>query len=218
MRYPFNIYRLDTRFGSKGNLWKCGYHSGQDFLFNNYGGDGVVYPIYAGQVLKVTNSGAYGNGVQVKHADGYISLYAHLRIVYVKSGMRVDEQTALGLEGATGNVAGKHLHLEVHKGAYMYPASIDPLAFIKERLGGDEVERQLKIRLNGVEKIVQLLKRPGIIMLSCRIYGTVGLILAMIVRLVCLLNICWLLWRIKNNNKKACRLILSRQAFFILQT
>ena len=119
MRYPFDKYKLGTRFGTKGNLWKCGYHSGQDFLSANYGGDGVVYPIYAGQVLKVTNSGAYGNCVQVKHADGYISLYAHLRIVYVKPGMLVDEQTALGLEGATGNVTGKHLHLEVHKGAYM---------------------------------------------------------------------------------------------------
>ena len=81
--------------------------------------------------------------------------------MYVKPGMRVDEQTALGLEGATGNVTGKHLHLEVHKGAYRYPASIDPLAFIKERLGGDEVEKQLKIRLNGLEKQVQAIEKAG---------------------------------------------------------
>ncbi len=161
MRYPFDKYKLGTRFGTKGNLWKCGYHSGQDFLSANYGGDGVVYPIYAGQVLKVTSGGSYGNCVQVKHADEYISLYAHLRIVYVKPGMRVDEQTALGVEGATGNVTGKHLHLEVHKGAYKYPSSIDPLAFIRERLGGDEVEKQLKIRLNGVEKQVQAIEKAG---------------------------------------------------------
>ncbi len=161
MRYPFDKYKLGTRFGTKGNLWKCGYHSGQDFLSANYGGDGVVYPIYAGQVLKVTSGGSYGNCVQVRHSDGYITLYAHLRIVYVKPGMRVDEQTALGLEGATGNVTGKHLHLEVHKGAYKYPASIDPLAFIRERLGGDEVEKQLKIRLNGVEKQVQAIEKAG---------------------------------------------------------
>ena len=162
MRYPFDKYKLGTRFGAAGNLWKCGYHSGQDFLSANYGGDGLVYPIYAGQVLKVSSSGAYGNCVQVKHADGYISLYAHLRIVYVKPGMRVDEQTALGLEGATGNVTGKHLYLEVHKGAYKYPSSIDPLAFIRERLGGDdELEKQLKIRLNGLEKTVQAIEKAG---------------------------------------------------------
>ena len=135
--------------------------SGQDFLSANYGGDGVVYPIYAGQVLKVTSGGSYGNCVQVRHSDGYISLYAHLRIVYVKPGMRVDEQTALGLEGATGNVTGKHLHLEVHKGAYKYPSSIDPLKFIRERLGGEELEKKIKIRLNGVEKQVQAIEKAG---------------------------------------------------------
>lgn len=161
MRYPFETYRLGTRFGSKGRLWKCGYHSGQDFLSANYGGDGLIYPIYAGQVLKVTKSGAYGNCVQVKHADGYISLYAHLRQVYVKPGMWVDEQTALGAEGATGNATGKHLHLEVHKGQYHYPAGIDPLKFIQERMGGDEVEKQIKIRLNGVDKQVQAIEKAG---------------------------------------------------------
>lgn len=61
-----------------------------------------------------------------------------MRQVYVKPGMAVDEQTALGVEGATGNVSGKHLHVEVHKGAYRYPASIDPLAFIQNRIGDDE--------------------------------------------------------------------------------
>lgn len=161
MRYPFEKYKLGTRYGSKGTYWSCGWHSGQDFLSANYGGDGVVYPIYAGQVIKVSSSGSYGNCVQVKHADGYISLYAHLRIVYVKPGMRVDEQTALGVEGATGNVTGKHLHLEVHKGTYRYPASIDPLKFIRERMGGDKVEKQIKIRLNGVEKKVQAIEKAG---------------------------------------------------------
>ena len=161
MRYPFDKYRLGTRYGSKGTLWKCGFHSGQDFLSANYGGDGCIYPLYAGRVLKVTNSGAYGNCVYVQHPDGYITLYAHMRTVYVKAGQSVTEKTVLGIEGATGNVTGKHLHLEVHKGAYRYPASIDPRAFIKERLGGDEVEKKIKIRLNGVEKAVTAIEKAG---------------------------------------------------------
>ena len=161
MRYPFNKYRLGTRYGSKGNLWKCGYHSGLDLLSANYGGDGLIYPLYAGQVLTVTSGSSYGNCVYVQHPDGYVTLYAHMQTVYVKPGMRVDEQTALGVEGGTGNVTGKHLHLEVHKGAYRYPASIDPLAFIRERIGGEEVEKQLKIRLNGVEKEVTAIEKDG---------------------------------------------------------
>lgn len=160
MRYPFEKYKIGTRYGSKGKSWKCGWHSGQDFLSINYGGDGCIYPLYAGYVLKVTNSGSYGNCVYVQHNDGYISLYAHMRQVYVKAGMKVGEDTVLGVEGATGNVTGKHLHLEVHKGQYHYPASIDPLKFIRER-GGDEVEKQLKIRLNGAEKQVQAIEKAG---------------------------------------------------------
>lgn len=160
MRYPFDKYRLGTRFGSKGNLWKCGYHSGLDLLSANYGGDGLIHPLYAGYVLEITSSGAYGNCVYVQHNDGYISLYAHMRQVYVKPGMKVGEDTVLGIEGATGNVTGKHLHLEVHKGAYHYPASIDPLAFIRER-GGDEVEKKIKIRLNGVDKQVTAIEKAG---------------------------------------------------------
>ena len=161
MRYPFDRYVLGTRYGSKGKYWKCGWHSGLDLLSANYGGDGLIYPLYAGKVQKITFSSSYGNCVYVQHPDGYVTLYAHMRIVYVKTGQSVTEKTVLGIEGATGNVTGKHLHIEVHKGAYHYPASIDPLAFIKERIGGEEVEKQIKIRLNGVEKEVTAIEKDG---------------------------------------------------------
>lgn len=161
MRYPFDKFKLGTRFGVKGTLWRCGYHSGQDIMSAGYGGDGLVYPIYGGKVLKIGRSGSYGNCVYIKHPDGYVSLYAHLKTVYVKAGMVVGEQTVLGVEGATGNVTGRHLHLEVHKGAYQYPAGIDPLAFIKQGLEEAEVEKQLKICLNGVEKTVTAIEKSG---------------------------------------------------------
>lgn len=159
MRYPFDKYVLGTRYGVKGTLWKCGYHSGLDILSANYGGDGIVYPIYAGVVLKtVRNNASYGNYVLIKHPDGYISLYAHLKTVYVNKGAAVDGQTAIGVEGMTGNATGRHLHLEIHKGEYSYPAAIDPLAFIEE---GMEVQKTIKIRLNGVTKTVTAIESGG---------------------------------------------------------
>lgn len=161
LRYPFDKFKLGTCFGQKGTLWRCGYHSGQDFMSAGYGGDGLVYPIYVGKVLKIGRSGSYGNCVYIKHSDGYISLYAHLKTVYVKAGMAVTEQTVLGVEGATGNVTGRHLHMEVHKGAYNYPATIDPLEFIKQGLEDMEVEKQLRICLNGVEKDVKAIEKDG---------------------------------------------------------
>lgn len=161
MRYPFDKFKLGTRFGQKGTLWRCGYHSGQDFLSAGYGGDGLIHPIYGGKVLKIGRSGSYGNCVYIKHPYGYVSLYAHLKTVYVKAGMAVTEQTVLGVEGATGNVTGRHLHLEVHKSDYHYPSGIDPLAFIKQGLEEAEVEKQLRICLNGVEKTVTAIEKGG---------------------------------------------------------
>lgn len=174
MRYPFDKYRLGTRYGAKGRFWKAGWHSGQDFISMSFGGDGLVYPLYAGEVLRVNHGGSYGNCVYLRHADGYITLYAHLRTVYVRVGQKVQENTVLGIEGATGNVTGRHLHVEVHKGSYQYPSMLDPLQFIARGImAGDdnenlsngeearEIEKQLKIRLNGALKSVKAIEKQG---------------------------------------------------------
>ena len=65
--------------------------------------------------------GAYGKHVCVRHEDGNISLYAHLAGIYVDKGQKVGISSALGMEGATGNASGSHLHLEIHRGYYKYP-------------------------------------------------------------------------------------------------
>lgn len=158
MRFPFDTYRLGTRYGQKGRFWKCGWHSGLDLCSANYGGNGVVYPIQHGNVIKASWSESYGNYLVVKHPDGYVSLYAHLKSVFVQKGDMVSERTALGIEGMTGHATGKHLHLEVHKGEYKYPSTIDPYKFLKERM---EVSKVLKISLNGVKKQVQAIEHAG---------------------------------------------------------
>lgn len=158
MQYPFKKYRLGTRYGTRGQLWQCGWHSGQDFLSAGYGGDGLVYPLYGGVVYKITTTGSYGNCVWIRHSDGYITLYAHLKTVYVRQNMTVAEDTVLGVEGMTGNASGRHLHVEVHKGAYHYPAVIDPLQFIK---GGLEVQKNIQIKLNGALKTVTVIEKDG---------------------------------------------------------
>ena len=130
-QYPYrNGYRLSTRFGKKGS-WACGYHSGLDIVGT---GSKQIHPIADGKVIgKNTKGSAYGNHVLIQHPDGYISLYAHMQTVYVKTGQTITKNTVVGIEGETGRAYGKHLHLEVHKGAYHYPATIDPEKFLKNR-------------------------------------------------------------------------------------
>lgn len=161
MRYPFDRYVIGTKFGVKGSSWKAGYHSGTDFKSINYGGDGKIYPLYAGVVQKVTTTGSYGNCVYIKHPDGYVTLYAHMKKVYVHAGQAVNEHTVLGIEGATGNATGVHCHVEVHKGSYHYPSSIDPVQFIESRRGDDEVEKEIQIELNGKLKTVHAIEKDG---------------------------------------------------------
>ncbi len=139
-QYPFKKYVLGTRYGVKGDSWSCGYHPGLDLKSKNYGGDGIVYPIAAGTVIGIKVHGsAYGNDVVIKHADGMISLYAHLASISVKKGQAVTLSTKLGVEGTTGNSSGLHLHLEIHKGSYDYPAKIDPLKWIEEHKGAADL-------------------------------------------------------------------------------
>jgi murein DD-endopeptidase MepM/ murein hydrolase activator NlpD len=58
------------------------------------------------------SQGGFGNVVMVKHANGHITVYAHLSRINVKRGQSVMQGQTLGLVGATGWATGPHLHFE----------------------------------------------------------------------------------------------------------
>lgn len=96
-------------------------HEGIDLASGT--GKGVVSAAYKGRVERTGwNVIPYrsGQGVVIRNSDGEAQLYNHLSRIDVKVGDWVSEGQALGLEGATGNVTGPHLHFEIH-----YPASND---------------------------------------------------------------------------------------------
>lgn len=135
-QYPFKEkYTFGTPFGKRGSMWRAGYHSGLDLNSKKHGSSGDVFPIAPGVVESLNAHGsAYGRHLCIKHEDGFISLYAHLEFIKVKKGDRVDLDTVIGREGSTGNSTGNHLHIEVHKDRYKYPATIDPQKHIDERV------------------------------------------------------------------------------------
>jgi murein DD-endopeptidase MepM/ murein hydrolase activator NlpD len=70
-------------------------------------------------------NGGYGNMVKIRHANGIVTLYAHMSAVTVNVGDKVTGgHTVLGRAGATGNVTGPHLHFEVRVNG----SAVDPLA------------------------------------------------------------------------------------------
>lgn len=84
-------------------------------------------PIYAsgnGVVIKASYNSVYGNFVQLRHVNGYTTLYAHMTNYArgIRIGTHVDQGQVIGYVGTTGMSTGPHLHYEV---AY-YGTKVNP--------------------------------------------------------------------------------------------
>jgi murein DD-endopeptidase MepM/ murein hydrolase activator NlpD len=67
----------------------------------------------------------YGKTIEIAHANGLRSFYAHLDRRLVAAGDVVKAGQVIGMSGATGKVTGPHLHFEVrHEGQAVNPESI----------------------------------------------------------------------------------------------
>jgi len=82
-------------------------------------------PLYAVEdgtvVVSRANSGGvtkgFGYFTVIQH-NGFCTLYAHLRSIHLKAGTKVKAGDLIGYSGATGAIAGAHLHFEVRTGQY----------------------------------------------------------------------------------------------------
>ncbi|WP_425229437.1 M23 family metallopeptidase [Sphingomonas sp.] len=73
-------------------------------------------PVHAaadGVVAVAGRAGGYGNLVEIEHAGGVETRYAHLLAIDVVPGMTVRQGDIVGLMGSTGRSTGSHLHFEV---------------------------------------------------------------------------------------------------------
>ena len=155
MQLPYNgRCKITTLFGKKG-AWACGWHIGVDMVGLT---DKNVRAIADGTITGLNVHGSsYGNSVEIKHADGKVSFYAHLKTVKVRKGQSVKSGDEIGVEGATGNATGSHLHLELHQGGYKYPAKGTSPASCPWLLDPCEV-LGIEKKLGEVEEMVQLSK------------------------------------------------------------
>ncbi|NBV70648.1 MAG: M23 family metallopeptidase [Burkholderiaceae bacterium] len=77
-----------------------------------------------GQV-KVSTDSIYGKYVEISHADGFISKYAHAQKVFVKPGEQVSKGQLIAEVGSTGRSTGPHLHYEIiRNGSHLNPAQV----------------------------------------------------------------------------------------------
>ena len=82
--------------------------------------DGIV--AYAGNELK-----GYGNLVLIRHADGWVTAYAHASAVIVRRGESVKRGQVIARAGQTGGVVTPQVHFEIRKGSQ----PVDPAQHLK---------------------------------------------------------------------------------------
>ena len=80
-----------------------------------------------GQVIYVGNGvEGYGNLILIRHPNGYVSAYAHLKDTKVGKGDVVSRGDQIGTAGMTGSVSRPQLHFELRKGA----TPVDPIPLL----------------------------------------------------------------------------------------
>ncbi len=87
-------------------------HNGVD-LVSGFGS--AIHPISDGNVLASGFNDGWGNWIAIRHDNGLVSLYSHLKSPSgLANGTSVDTASVIGYEGTTGNSTGSHLHLSLY--------------------------------------------------------------------------------------------------------
>jgi len=110
---PVEFRRMSSRFGFRLHpiLGTLRRHDGIDFAAPN---GTPVRSVGDGAVIKARYSGGFGNLVEIRHRNGMITRYGHLRgfSATVREGRMVTQGQVIGYVGSTGLSTGPHLHFE----------------------------------------------------------------------------------------------------------
>ncbi|MGE0159068.1 MAG: M23 family metallopeptidase [Gemmatimonadales bacterium] len=125
---PLEFRRISSQFTNSRyhpilNTWRS--HRGVDYAAA-MGTD--VMATADGVVIQRGTDGGYGNSIQIRHANGWVTRYAHLRSFRsgLVVGSRVHQGDVIGYVGMTGLATGPHLHYEMLiNGRHVDPLSVD---------------------------------------------------------------------------------------------
>ena len=127
---PLNIEHIVSGFGMRVNP----FHKG---MYEHYGLD---YSLPRGTSVHATADGiiteaknntvqaGYGNYVEITHANGYVTRYAHLEELNVRPGQKVTKGEIVGTSGNSGGSVAPHLHYEI----LMNGSPVNPVQYIIE--------------------------------------------------------------------------------------
>jgi murein DD-endopeptidase MepM/ murein hydrolase activator NlpD len=124
---PIKTGWLSSYFGRRSDpmTGKSSWHKGIDFA-GKHGSE--VIAVGDGVVTWSGDRYGYGNLVEIKHGNGYVTRYGHNQVNLVAVGDQVAQGQTIALMGSTGRSTGPHVHFEVHRNG----KAVDPAKFIRE--------------------------------------------------------------------------------------
>jgi murein DD-endopeptidase MepM/ murein hydrolase activator NlpD len=114
--------RISSRFGRRRDPihGRRRSHSGVDIVAPR---GTQITAAAAGTVVFAGRQGGYGKMVEIEHADGRRTRYAHAAQLLVSPGDAVEDGQPIATVGSTGRSTGPHLHFEVTENG----VRVDPL-------------------------------------------------------------------------------------------
>ncbi len=108
-------------------------NSGIDFISQNVF---EVIAVLPGTVADVSDNESLGKTVQVKHDNGYVSVYQSLSEVSVKKGDSINQGQTIGKSGTNelDKEMGNHLHFEFYANGQI----VDPTLYLDKELSKTE--------------------------------------------------------------------------------
>lgn len=138
---PAAVMMMSSGFGYRSDPFTGAgaMHNGLDFK------GPIGTPILAaadGRITHAGSQGGYGNTIEITHANGLVTRYAHLSGFNVKLGQKVARGAQIARMGSTGRSTGSHLHFEVR----LNGQAINPRKFLEANPDVLEVQSVAGIR------------------------------------------------------------------------
>jgi len=123
LSWPVDKVTITQRFG------KTSFAAKNPQVYNGSGHNGIDLAVSRGTEIKSALAGevvgtgdtdkqcygvSYGRWVLIRHDNGLSTLYAHLDLIKVVPGQRVENREVIGYSGNTGYSTGPHLHFTVY--------------------------------------------------------------------------------------------------------
>ena len=124
--WPVRRAMISSAYGSRRSPFTGNreFHAGIDIIGRI--GD-PVRVVASGVVRRTEHLPHYGKLIEVGHADGYATLYAHNSEIVVREGDVVKKGQIIALLGNSGRSTGPHLHFEIQKNG----RRLDPAPYLR---------------------------------------------------------------------------------------